>query len=162
MQQEIQQVLESNPLLEEKELAEDVDNADTTPSENADDSETVNVEADEAQTAAEPTTDPEDSATESDWAESFELPIASHARTHSGADDDFDVDGRNSLPTTLREHLLWQMQMTPFSVTDRRIAEALIGAINEDGYLTLEPSRDGASATAADPPGVEGTAGRTR
>ena len=43
-------------------------------------------------------------------------------RTHSGRDDDFDVDGRNNLPTTLREHLLWQMQMTPFSVTDRRIA----------------------------------------
>ena len=137
LQQEIQQVLESNPLLEEKELAEDVDSADTAASENTDDSETVNVEADEAQTTAEPTTDPEDSATESDWAESFELPIASHARTNSGGDDDFDVDGRNSLPTTLREHLLWQMQMTPFSVTDRRIAEALIGAINEDGYLTL-------------------------
>ncbi|MEK7797064.1 MAG: RNA polymerase factor sigma-54, partial [Pseudomonadota bacterium] len=102
LQQEIQQVLESNPLLEEKELAEDADNADTAASENADDSETVNNEADAAQTAAEPTTDPEDSATESDWAESFELPIASHARTNSGADDDFDVDGRNSLPTTLR------------------------------------------------------------
>ena len=137
LQQEIQQVLESNPLLEEKELAEGVDNADTAAPEGADDSETVNNEADEAQTAAEPTTDPEDSTTESDWAESFELPIASHARTNSGTDDDFDVDGRNSLPVTLREHLLWQMQMTPFSAADRRIAEALIDAINEDGYLTL-------------------------
>lgn len=139
LQQEIQQVLESNPLLEEKELAESTDNTEAAASESTDDSETVNVETDEAQTTAEPTTDPEDSATESDWAESFELPIASNARTNSGAgaDDDFDVDGRNSLPTTLREHLLWQMQMTPFSATDRRIAEALIDAINEDGYLTL-------------------------
>ena len=95
-----------------------VDNADTAAPEGADDSETVNNDTDAAQTAAEPTTDPEDSTTESDWAESFELPIASHARTNSGADDDFDVDGRNSLPTTLREHLLWQMQMTPFSAAD--------------------------------------------
>src|SRR5690606_8725927 len=36
-------------------------------------------------------------------------------------------------------HLLWQMQMTPLSETDRRIAEALIDAINEDGYLTSKP-----------------------
>lgn len=137
LQQEIQQVLESNPLLEEKELADGTDNTEVAASEGTDDSETADVETDEAQTAAEPTTDPEDSATESDWAENFELPIASHARTHNDADDDFDIDGRNSLPTTLREHLLWQMQMTPFSATDRRIAEALIDAINEDGYLTL-------------------------
>lgn len=137
LQQEIQQVLESNPLLEEKEPAEGADNADAAPSENTDAAETVTHEADEAKIAAEPTTDPEDSATESDWAESFDLPIAAYARSHGGGDDDFDGDRHDSLPTTLREHLLWQMQMTPFSAADRRIAEALIEAINEDGYLTL-------------------------
>ena len=47
-----------------------------------------------------------------------------------------DIDARNSLPTTLRDHLSWQMQMTPFSEIDKPIAQALIDAINDEGYLT--------------------------
>jgi len=135
LQQEIQQALESNPLLEEKEVAEP-GAAEALPADAAGDSETANYDETDAPTTAEPTTAPEDSATEGDWSESFDLPIAGNARSASD-EDGFDLDGRNSLPTTLRDHLLWQMHMTPFSEPDRRIAEALIDAINEDGYLTL-------------------------
>lgn len=43
---------------------------------------------------------------------------------------------RNTHPVTLQEHLLWQMQLTPFSDSDKLIAAALIDSINEDGFLT--------------------------
>lgn len=141
LQQEIQQVLESNPLLEEKEesAAETAAATDGATPATASDSETTNYDASETATAreSEPATAADEDSAEGDWAESFDLPIASRTRAGNDDADGFDMDGRNSGPTTLRDHLLWQMRMTPFSDTDRRIAEALIDAVNEDGYLTL-------------------------
>lgn len=37
---------------------------------------------------------------------------------------------------TLREHLLWQLELEDFSPREAVIGEALIDAINDDGYLT--------------------------
>jgi RNA polymerase sigma-54 factor len=39
---------------------------------------------------------------------------------------------------TLREHLLWQLEMEHFSPREAVIGEAIIDAINDDGYLTVE------------------------
>jgi RNA polymerase sigma-54 factor len=38
---------------------------------------------------------------------------------------------------TLREHLLWQLEMEQFSPREALIGEAIIDAINDDGYLTI-------------------------
>ena len=40
---------------------------------------------------------------------------------------------------TLREHLLWQLELEDFSPREVLIGEALVDAINDDGYLTTEP-----------------------
>jgi RNA polymerase sigma-54 factor len=40
--------------------------------------------------------------------------------------------------TTLRQHLLWQLQLTQMPERDKRIITLLIDALNEDGYLTQE------------------------
>jgi RNA polymerase sigma-54 factor len=40
---------------------------------------------------------------------------------------------------TLREHLLWQLELEDFSAREALIGEAIIDAINDDGYLTSEP-----------------------
>jgi RNA polymerase sigma-54 factor len=39
---------------------------------------------------------------------------------------------------TLREHLLWQLELEDFSPREGVIGEALIDGINDDGYLTTE------------------------
>ena len=39
---------------------------------------------------------------------------------------------------TLREHLLWQLELEDFSPREAVIGEAIIDAINDDGYLTVE------------------------
>lgn len=51
---------------------------------------------------------------------------------------------------TLREHLLWQLELEHFSPRETVIGEALIDAINDDGYLTLslEDIRDSFSTEA--------------
>ncbi len=40
---------------------------------------------------------------------------------------------------TLREHLLWQLELEDFSPREAMIGEAIIDAINDDGYLASEP-----------------------
>ena len=40
---------------------------------------------------------------------------------------------------TLFDHLLWQLEMEDFSTREYVIGEAIIDAINDDGYLTISP-----------------------
>ncbi len=145
LQQEIQEALEANPLLEEGEVESEEPKGDSgtdqpdaaqktdEPSGDSDYPETSELSMDSTSLA--------DVTGDNDWDENFDLPMTATSRR----DDDSlpDIDARNSRPQTLRDHLLWQMQMTPFSDTDKQIASALIDAINEDGYLscTLEEVR---------------------
>lgn len=146
LQQEIQEALESNPLLEEVEDETTVQEATDSPSEavaaSGDDSEATEATASEEQPvdrdAASDDEPREDVTGNDDWEDNSESLSASATRNDSG-DGLPDIDSRNSAPTTLRGHLLWQMQMTIFSPTDRRIAETVIDAISEDGYLTSSP-----------------------
>lgn len=132
LQQEIQEALETNPLLEEA-----GDDADSR-ADGAGDGEESTV----ADAGTDDSGDPADldmdgmsldGTGDGEWEESYD---SSTAVTSRGDGERPDIDARNTRPQTLRDHLLWQMQMTVFSETDRRIAEALIDAINEDGYLT--------------------------
>lgn len=143
LQQEIQEALESNPLLEENERDDDPEHkaeesslADAADG-NGEDGDTYDDV--EALPATDADTAPDEGDRDTDWDEGLEsLTAPTSSRT---SDDDFpDIDARNSPPQTLHDHLMWQMQMTPFSDADRQIALALIDAISEDGYLecTLE------------------------
>jgi len=123
LEQEIREALESNPLLEE--AGDDLDGRDESA--DAPETEANGADGDPAELDMEAGYDGE-----VEWDDGYDL----HAPGARPDDDRRDLDARNSRPQTLREHLLWQMQMTPFSETDRRIAEVLIDAINEDGYLT--------------------------
>jgi RNA polymerase sigma-54 factor len=40
-------------------------------------------------------------------------------------------------PVSLRDHLLWQLQMSDFTEEERRFAELVIGNVDERGYLDL-------------------------
>lgn len=46
-----------------------------------------------------------------------------------------------SAPTTLSDHLRWQLNVSPAEETVRDAAEAIIGNLDEDGYLTAEEER---------------------
>ena len=138
LQQEIQEALETNPLLEENEKEEEIpeikseaDNANTdsldrTEASSDDESETSVTDVESNEEA------------DNDWTENFES-MTAPTGSRTASDDDYpDIDARNSPPQTLHDHLSWQMQMTPFSDNDKQIAMALIDAINEDGYLSCK------------------------
>jgi RNA polymerase sigma-54 factor len=51
------------------------------------------------------------------------------------ASDDDNLESQDAENEDLRDHLLWQLNLTPLSPRDRAIATAIIEAINDDGYL---------------------------
>jgi len=116
LQQTIEETLESNALLErDNELAEQ---------DGIDFSESAATE-DEA----------EGLAVDTVWEDV--LPSAAPPTPGPVLENDFSE--QDSEEESLREHLLWQLNLTRFSDTDRFIAIALIDAIDEDGRLVQSP-----------------------
>jgi RNA polymerase sigma-54 factor len=153
LQQEIREALEKNPLLEE------IEDGAGEPPVSAEAGPAVEPGPLAADTASAPDESgtleaagvdepPEETALDAD---AWEFPDAGGARTRDDDGPATDLDARNSLPQDLHDQLRWQMQMTRLSDSDRDIAEALIDAINDDGYLTadLEEIRQ---AVGGDPP----------
>ena len=142
---EIQDALESNPMLEAaEESAEAVEESYSSgPSEN------FVAEGDEKESA---TSDidfqrneelPQDLPVDSNWEDTFDLGTTynTNSQSQNGDDDSSrDIDARNYEEESLRDYLVWQMQLTPFTDTDIAIATAIIDSIDDDGYLKTSTS----------------------
>ena len=130
---ELQEAVESNPMLDLEEGESDA----ALPSEERDPGERNETQLTEQ---AEVKTDreqmPDELPVDTDWDTLYEntTPVAREAVSSSG--NDTDILSYRSQAGTLHDHLMWQLNLTPFSDIDNIVAEAIIDAINEDGYLT--------------------------
>ncbi len=79
------------------------------------------------------TTTPDELATDSSWEDTFEPLLPASSGDH---DEEDRHDFADSRPQSLQDHLLWQMELSRFTALDRAIAEAIIDAVNEEGFLT--------------------------
>ncbi|MBW8182692.1 RNA polymerase factor sigma-54 [Shewanella nanhaiensis] len=140
LQQEIQQALDSNPLLEldEEQVDANADNSDVKNNSETDFSASVEKEADKDSSSLE-TSDalnqdsmPEDLPVDTTWDEVY----TATPNSSSGAMRDDDLPFQGETCEGLYEHLEWQKNLTPFSDNDLAIATAIIDAIDERGYLT--------------------------
>lgn len=63
------------------------------------------------------------------------------AGTPSGTSGDYIDDElpvyQGETTQTLQDYLMWQVELTPFSDTDRAIATSIVDAVDETGYLTV-------------------------
>lgn len=116
LQQEIQQIAESNPLLEVSPNEEETEASSSLEV-------TINYEPDN----------------EWQWEQIYQS-----KRTDFQESSD-NTDNLYSTTTSLHDHLLWQVNLVPLSDTDFYIAEAIIEGINDDGFLTvtLDDIREG-------------------
>lgn len=111
LRQEMQQALESNPMLElddvygEQEVAE--------PKEDEWSNEI-----------------PDELAIDSDWSDTYQ------DMAPSGSGEAPDIE-RNASGESLHDHLSWQLAMTDLSNRERVIAENLIDAVDDNGYLSI-------------------------
>ncbi|MEI6895442.1 MAG: RNA polymerase factor sigma-54 [Colwellia sp.] len=152
LQQEIQEILESNPLLELDEKSEsdskgeqnDLEEAftantsSTTEKATGDGSEEQKPSIDEITTteAMEKSEIPEELNIDTTWEESYSAGVSNTGAVSSPADD-YTYQGETT--DSIQDHLLWQMELTPFSDTDKTIAIAIIEAVDDAGYLTVSP-----------------------
>lgn len=135
LQQEIQEVLDSNLMLEVADEGDDysANNGEATAenpsdSENGQDQSSDNMEMDSI---------PEDLPVDSAWDDIYDN-IQTTSTSSNFNDDDREYEITDTSSESLQDHLRWQMQLTPFSDTDMMIAEAIIDAINDDGFLSTD------------------------
>ena len=156
LQQEIQEALDSNVMLEiEEEQHSEKNTSDseaefTTPPANETSTIENNDLANEAkseQVDFENTQNniPEELSTDSSWEDEYDTlgsytagpSMQGQGSSTSWSGDNSDLfENNGKTEDSLQEHLIWQLEMTPFSPIDRRIADTIIDAIDESGYLT--------------------------
>ncbi|HIB7378924.1 TPA: RNA polymerase factor sigma-54 [Escherichia coli] len=124
LQQELQQALESNPLLEQIDTHEEIDTLETQDSETLDTAD-----------ALEQKEMPEELPLDASWDTIYT------AGTPSGTSGDYIDDElpvyQGETTQTLQDYLMWQVELTPFSDTDRAIATSIVDAVDDTGYLTV-------------------------
>ena len=132
LKQEIQEALESNLMLEvEDEDAGDNQSKDKTAEaeeqapiqDDSSNEREINVEAEVI---------PSELAVDSSWDDQFDITVSRQA---SALSEDYDALAQQSQQPSLRDYLMWQLNLTPFSDHDRGIATAIIDGINPNGYL---------------------------
>ena len=124
LQQELQQALESNPLLEQIDTHEEIDTRETQDSETLDTAD-----------ALEQKEMPEELPLDASWDTIYT------AGTPSGTSGDYIDDElpvyQGETTQTLQDYLMWQVELTPISDTDRAIATSIVDAVDDTGYLTV-------------------------
>ncbi len=144
LQQEIQQALESNPMLEMMEDGEAPD--DDLPRISEEDiarlhqtsNEVTDFSAPEQHTEArdewQEDNIPDELPVDSQWDDVYQT-SGSNTSSGQGEDDDYSFESRNAAAETLQDHLQWQLNLTPMTDRDRIIAMAIIDAIAPTGFL---------------------------
>lgn len=115
LREHIQEVLDSNPILERAEGESSAENAeDSAKSESSED----------------------DAFTEESFSE-WELESGSEPWMEGGGYESFSGEQQieDTSAGSLRDHLLWQINLAHFSERDTAIAEAIVYGLDEDGYL---------------------------
>ncbi|MCM2678611.1 RNA polymerase factor sigma-54 [Echinimonas agarilytica] len=129
LQQEIQEALDSNPLLEQSE-EENSSSADSDVSLDSIEADSSTVDTAEA---LQQDSISEEMPMDTTWDEVVSAaPVASAAPMR---EDDESFQGETT--DSLHAHLEWQLELTPMTDTDRAIARTILDGIDDAGYLTV-------------------------
>ncbi|HFE47771.1 MAG TPA: RNA polymerase factor sigma-54 [Chromatiaceae bacterium] len=135
LQQEVQDALDSNPMLESEEENKPPE-VETVSLESLD-SETIKNNSETELNVGDEKL-PDELPTDSNWEDTFEASTPTVSLPSGGntaSDSDYDIFAQSSAAQTLHDHLMWQLNLTPFSEQDQAIATTIIDAVDESGYL---------------------------
>jgi RNA polymerase sigma-54 factor len=144
LQVEIQEALESNMMLETAEEAsaenDDAEKPEGNNPEENNPEENLLDTTQEMGSATELENIPDELPVDSVWEDTYESSINESSTNTSQSYDSsqFSFENQNTHEETLGEHLLWQLNLTPISDTDRVIANTIIDALDDDGYLNSD------------------------
>ncbi|PVZ71922.1 RNA polymerase factor sigma-54 [Pelagibaculum spongiae] len=136
LQSEIQQNLDSNPMLE---LTEN----DAEPSVNAEADAAETAQKNESESAIDNSVDlsaateiQPDLPVDTQWDDIYQSSSpSSSGLSRSSAQDNSDFESNAAADEDLQKHLSWQSSVAHFNPKDELIAEAIIESIDEQGYL---------------------------
>jgi RNA polymerase sigma-54 factor len=131
LQAEIQEALETNPLLE---VEDDFDHDDHSTIQH--ESEKIIAQENQDVSQLENASIPDELPTDSEWEDTFDSQPVS-LLSGQVSDSGLERDNQDNSGDSLQEHLLWQMRLTPFSATEQEIATTIIDSIEDDGYLKI-------------------------
>lgn len=176
LQMEIQNILESNMMLEvpeDDEAEVSIDDAEASNNESPETEKSLDDENSHETASSQETEDsldvgnegleygseatdeiPEDLPIDSSWEDTYDG-STSYSQPANNQQDNFETQQNNS--ETLRDHLHWQLQFVNFSDIDKAMALAIIDSIDDDGYLqaNLEEIRQGMNAELDDETKIE-------
>lgn len=150
LQDEIQEALESNPMLERQEEGSTDDGQDQSDPglDTASDDLPVtgpqaapdNAGAADSITASQPDADthewqeqiPAELSIDTSWEDVYQ---SSASNLPASSDEDWDFTATTASATSLHDHLLWQLNVAKLEPRNEYIAHTLIDAIGDDGYL---------------------------
>ena len=146
---ELNTAIESNPLLEVSDGIDD-DDDESEEVERSERDDAIKSDSESSLESSERQSDDDYSASsnESDSADDFrnerddmplDLAFERNDYAGSGNNSSGDEDGgdrEDAATEDLRDHLFWQLNLTPMSALDRAIAATIIDGVDDDGYLT--------------------------
>lgn len=143
LQAEIQEALETNPLLD---VEEDYDYDENSSQRQDDDQASRDISQLENQDI------PEDLPVDTKWEDMYDHQQVSNLSSGPMIDSDMERDNQDESGDSLQQHLLWQMRLTHFTDTEAAIATMIIDSVEDDGYLktTLEDIQQGLGEEFAD------------
>ena len=142
LQKEIQEALDTNLMLEEGDEADRFSASESSdvriqPVEEVERTRDEEDRRIDQEVQAESSEMPDDLPVDTQWADVYDNYLPTTAQ--SGADDaDFDPLSQQSRPQTLHDHLAWQLNLSRLNERDFMIAQAIIDAIDADGYLRID------------------------
>lgn len=139
LQQEIQEALDSNPLLEVADEHEvDHEHAPANDANSQSDDQSITVSSNDK--ADDPQIEdlwneqiPDELSVDSNWDDIYQ-----HAPTSASmpsGDDDYNFENQSVADDNLYDHLMWQLNLTPMNERDRIIATAIIDSVEPSGLL---------------------------
>lgn len=147
LEQEVQAKLDANPLLERVDEGEDITTHATPTLEDwsgntwektrLDSSDGFDEEIREDSLDKMDSLSLDDDAMDMGWQEVYgdDVDGFNDYGTPAGGDDDFDAEGATSL--SIQDHVRWQMNFKRLSTLDKLIAEHLIDAMDDMGFVRL-------------------------
>ncbi len=131
LEQEIQEVLDSNPLLERSE--ESIANENNTEN-NTEKSDTETLDTNTPDSIQESI--PEEMNIDANWDDIYDPEWKSSKNNEVSNNASDFLETMHSEEQGLHEHLMWQIEMANLSFQDKEIAKLIIDYLDDDGYLT--------------------------
>ena len=128
LQIEVQELLESNIMLEEDETEQNTKNLESNEDQKLDTAEKSTKDLLENNAI-------NDLDIDITWDENFDSTPLRTKTNSENKSNSMEFEEEDSKYKTLQEHLRWQLNLIPISDSDKVIAEIIIDSLNDDGFL---------------------------